>query len=396
MRRSGMRARIRIISALCLMTSIVMWSMYTASDADARGKITYPYTTDLLQAVSCTTPTFCLAMGTTVGDHSLGEEWDGSQWVVVHTDRRVDMQSVSCITSSSCVAAGFSVNPAYGVATIEDWKGTRWGLAPLHPAIRPGLTGVSCAADGFCAALGLDIGDKHGFAVGATRRQPNSKWSYASVPDPSTDIGFSDLSCASSSSCMALGMQEDTYPSDTVIGQWNGSAWSSAPNSIPGDLTAISCSSTSQCKAVGLTWQGDTATTALAESWNGTSWTIDDIVPSSGGFTAVSCSRPTSCMAVGFAAPQGSCVVFPNPCPPQAEQWNGSSWVSTTPETPPGSTFSALSGVSCTGPSDCFAVGQYSTSTLHLNALTLVEHWNGVAWSIVPSPSPYYRFTVRS
>ena len=38
--------------------------------------------------------------------------------------------------------------------------------------------------------------------------------------------------------------------------------------------------------------------------------------------------------------------------------------------------------MACTGPTSCFAVGDYSGSSSYQ---TLIESWNGTVWSIVPS-----------
>src|SRR5438874_6587317 len=47
-----------------------------------------------------------------------------------------------------------------------------------------------------------------------------------------------------------------------------------------------------------------------------------------------------------------------------------------------------LSGVTCTSASDCWAVGYVYTGFFPpQGAQTLVEHWNGAAWSIVRSPN---------
>jgi hypothetical protein len=48
---------------------------------------------------------------------------------------------------------------------------------------------------------------------------------------------------------------------------------------------------------------------------------------------------------------------------------------------------SGLFGVSCTSTTDCFAVGQ-STMVHRGDAIPLVEHWNGAAWSIQRTPIP--------
>src|SRR5205823_4468957 len=56
------------------------------------------------------------------------------------------------------------------------------------------------------------------------------------------------------------------------------------------------------------------------------------------------------------------------------------------PSPSPGSAFSSLLAVSGSGPSDAWAVGYYTDPNgLYL---ALAEHWNGSAWSVVPSPNP--------
>jgi hypothetical protein len=44
-----------------------------------------------------------------------------------------------------------------------------------------------------------------------------------------------------------------------------------------------------------------------------------------------------------------------------------------------------LSAVAATSRQDAWAVGNYDTGSSHL---TLIEHWDGTAWKIVPSPNP--------
>jgi hypothetical protein len=53
---------------------------------------------------------------------------------------------------------------------------------------------------------------------------------------------------------------------------------------------------------------------------------------------------------------------------------------------PRGFTFSQLAGISCVSASRCVAAGTYSMGTP--TSLTLVEQWNGRAWTIQSSPEP--------
>src|SRR5437867_3162898 len=61
-------------------------------------------------------------------------------------------------------------------------------------------------------------------------------------------------------------------------------------------------------------------------------------------------------------------------------------WIAPSPNVETaGTTVSQLNAVSCATPTSCVAVGHSVTSGA---TKTLVEHWNGLAWSIKPSPNP--------
>jgi hypothetical protein len=66
------------------------------------------------------------------------------------------------------------------------------------------------------------------------------------------------------------------------------------------------------------------------------------------------------------------------------ESWNGTAWsVVPSPIIVPNE--SAFNGVFCLSAKSCVAVGDNSSSTL-------VESWNGIAWSVVAGPSPSVAF----
>src|SRR5262249_35690578 len=68
------------------------------------------------------------------------------------------------------------------------------------------------------------------------------------------------------------------------------------------------------------------------------------------------------------------------------ERWNGAAWSIVPSRNRPGT--GQLSGVSCVSASACTAVGWSRSSASGSQPRTLVEVWNGTAWSIVPSPNP--------
>jgi hypothetical protein len=67
------------------------------------------------------------------------------------------------------------------------------------------------------------------------------------------------------------------------------------------------------------------------------------------------------------------------------EHWDGTAW-SVIPSPNVGTTGSELLAVSTASPTDVWAVGSVTGSVANVNR-TLIEHFNGSAWSVVPSPN---------
>jgi len=100
----------------------------------------------------------------------------------------------------------------------------------------------------------------------------------------------------------------------------------------------------------------------------------------------VSCSTTTSCFAVGSYSVAGVDRSL-------VEHWNGHTWSIMPSPNPTGSTGTDLSGVSCPTSTHCFAVGDSSYAVSHgvlvgTAEKTLVESWNGHSWSIMRSRNP--------
>src|SRR5262249_48605353 len=67
------------------------------------------------------------------------------------------------------------------------------------------------------------------------------------------------------------------------------------------------------------------------------------------------------------------------------EHWDGTSWsVVSSPNV--GSTSNFLDAVSADSPTDVWAVGAFASGPGA--SQTLIEHWDGTSWSVVPSFSP--------
>jgi hypothetical protein len=114
----------------------------------------------------------------------------------------------------------------------------------------------------------------------------------------------------------------------------------------------------------------------------GSIWTVEPTVnpqataPSAtnSNLVSVSASGPGEAWAIGTFSNQQAVNL------PLAEHRVGNTWKRVTVPEPAGQG-ATLSGVDDLSPDNAWAVG---TS----DGLTLIEHWNGTAWSIVPSPNP--------
>jgi hypothetical protein len=127
----------------------------------------------------------------------------------------------------------------------------------------------------------------------------------------------------------------------------------------------------------------------LAEHWNGSSWTIKATPNPSGTrfgrLTGVSCTSPTSCTAVGGYSTTGAFSADK----PLAEQWNATTWTIKTTPSPTGATFATFTGVSCTAATACTAAGGLATTTgASFPSAPLAERWNGSTWAVQATTNP--------
>jgi hypothetical protein len=169
----------------------------------------------------------------------------------------------------------------------------------------------------------------------------------------------------------------------------------------PTKLEAVSCSSSTACMAVGnVGLFGDTV--PFAGRWDGGSWTVaSPVMPrgsSSADLTGVSCVSGTDCVAVGmsnYRLPVAGGMVTGGG--PLAEHWDGEAWTIMPTRRPAAIGASRsnvpdarLLGVSCASSTACTAVGYYTnfSSGSSLHSLTLAERWDGTRWTIQPTPTP--------
>jgi hypothetical protein len=324
-----------------------------------------------LLGVSCTSSSFCMAVGNSTGT-TLTESWNGTVWSVLSSPNPSSiadsLTSVSCTSPTDCVAVGYSYNTASTPQDlVESWDGTTWSVvsAPVFAGDNSSFNSVSCTTATDCVAVGFSQASS-GFDppnMPLVESWDGTIWSVDSTPSPEYNSSFfSSVSCASSTSCMAVGQTTECLvvkgnPScitgQILVESWDGTSWSigTTPNEDTSDgLSGVSCTSSGSCVAMGLS-----GSVALVESWNGMTWSVVH-GPSFGNTGSeagnVSCVTFTDCLAVGESF---------NPSPGVQEQtlaalWNGTV-LTVVPSADPSSTFDELDGVSCISSTFCVAVG---------------------------------------
>lgn len=363
-----------------------------------------------LNGVSCTSSPACEAVGPYANSSginvTLAVRWNGTKWSIQPTPNRTRASAsgfiaVSCPLSSFCMAAGPSANSfSTPVSLAESWNGNHWKIqnTPNLPGAEPsGLIGVSCPSPSSCMAVGgTGIDNSPRRALVAERWNGNG-WGLVPVPNPPgmTPAGgnLESVSCTGPSACMAVGAYANSSGQPQPLSErWNGTRWSVVPIPHLPDaqatlLNSVACTSASACTAVAAAVNASGTRVTLAERWNGTRWSIQP-TPNPAGtrgaeLSGVDCTGPSTCTAVGAAVDSAGDPVGPT----LAERWNGTKWSiqpTPNPSSPGGGT---LTWVACPSPSACTAVGA-SVDTSGNPVATLAERWNGSGWSIQPTPNP--------
>ena len=243
------------------------------------------------------------------------------------------------------------------------------------------------------AALALfaaPLASAPGFAAGLTSPPTvgATAWTSSAVAAGTGSNQLDDVSCTSSTFCVAVGIQNNGSGGGTLAQQWNGTSWAvvtsaNVPATNGDQLLSVSCVGTSFCMAVGSTDQG-----ALAETWNGTAWTLaTPVIPADAttgaSLFSVSCVSTTVCETLGTGFSTGNTpTVFGN-------QWNGTAWSLVPAATPTGTGSPppiAATGMDCVTATSCIAVG--TTDAGGTTATPFSEVFNGSAWSLVNVPFP--------
>ncbi|TMK38795.1 MAG: hypothetical protein E6G56_13455 [Actinobacteria bacterium] len=340
-------------------------SIVETSNGSVTGSQTLPSGADL-QSVSCPSPRTCYAVGrhgVILASGDGGAAWARSGRDAAASNLRtripggsggttsgsLDLAGTSCPSATSCVAVG-----SLGAILTSADAGSRWaargGLnapgsdpfdlpfspdadgppsfihptpSPESPAVHP-LDAASCASASSCVAVG-----ELGKVMSTSDLGGGGTWSAQSS---NTTNRLTGVSCPKgSSTCFAVG----DY--GTVLKSANrGSTWASQDSATKSFLNGVSCADASHCVAVGV--QGTILATGDGANWRAMP------SPTNAYLSSVSCASASSCLAVGSA---GTAL---------GSDDGGQSW--SVRGTPSGDD---LYAVSCTTATDCVATGSAGT-----------------------------------
>lgn len=307
------------------------------------------------------------------------------------------LAGVAAISATNVWAVG-STSVISGTATVtttltEHWNGTAWSVVSS-----PNVSGSTTTTLASVAALGASdvwaVGSYYSNnAYHALIEQWNgSKWHIVSAANDGTHTdSLNGVAAISGKDVWAVGIRaSNSGANQTLTEHWNGTAWSiiPTPNGGSGDarLYGVTAITTNNVWAVG-TYNVNGVIKTLFEHWNGTLWKL--VAGVSPGLTGsflngAAATTSSNVWAVGD---------YSNSVGPSAENftliehWNGTAWSQVASPNP--GTSQILNAVTALSTKNAWAVGDYRTG-IDPNGpyISLIEHWNGTTWSIVSSPNP--------
>jgi hypothetical protein len=304
------------------------------------------------------------------------------------------LKGVAAASRSDVWAVG-NTGGVSGNLLIEHWNGVKWKLTSTPTMDNTTLSAVTA------------ISANDAWAVGATNERTltlhwnGTNWRVVSSPNPEggTNVQLLGVTALSSHNVWAVGssFNVSTNSISTLTLHWNGTSWQIVPSSNTSEtrnaLTSVTALSASNIWAVGFSFSEFASqtpnipqtvpgpTTPLIEHWNGSQWDIiAGPTPGNGVLHSVTALSANNVWAVGSAGGGGGGGTVTT----LIEHWNGIAWTTVTSPNP-SATNNELLGVAATSASSVWAVGDFTNSKSIKR--TLIERWNGTAWKVAYSPN---------
>lgn len=347
---------------------------------------------------------------------SLATHWDGSGWSIVPTPAltytgSTYSNSLNAVTavSSNDVWAGSYVGGVFGEDFILSyelsflhWDGREWNVVQgVETGGFPKVTDMSAISANDVWAVGYEDSSYY---------YPSSRplflhWDgqvWSRVPGPDGVAYLYGVDAVSANDVWAVGSTapQDAGGSVAVTMHWDGNKWHRVPGPVSisdpmhnSHLNGVVALSSNDVWAVGYWLTGANTPQAqehtLTMHWDGTAWSVrdgpDNPLPDSHAPNEL--SRHRLYAVTGFSGGEAWAVGGQGTPQTLIERWDGAEW-NIVPSVDPGLAYNVLLDIDASSPDDIWAVGNYDVALPYLRyTSSLVEHWDGSRWSVVPSPN---------
>jgi hypothetical protein len=320
------------------------------------------------------------------------------------------VNAVTAISPNDAWAVGYanSNNLNESRTLTMHWDGTAWKVVASPnpgniPACRNSNTGnflnaVAGSASNDVWAVGFSF-----TCTGAALRPmalhwDGNSWQVVNTPklNSNDNSAFNGVAALAADNVYAVGYTPAKNGAVlTLVEHWDGSAWSVVPTpnaNHTGDvLNSITANSATDIWAVGDQVAPNTPVKTLALHFDGINWTIVSTPNVAQGgdldqnvLTGVQAISAGDVTASGFVVNSRSLNTLT-----LIEHWDGNSWsiVPSPNQSQAAGAFNTLRGIAAVSGSDMYAVGYFGDAATTGQQETLIEHFDGAAWNIVPSPT---------
>ncbi len=392
----------KMVAVVAVAVMLATTAVASATEWTSQGTPRLAHELDaLLTAVSCSSPTACIAVGNELRKVGapitpLAERFNGARWTRLLLPREPpgELKAVSCSSSSSCLAVGLleiacnvrSPTPNCTSPLTEHFNGRRWTVVPAPAHAEGSFSSVSCAGASVCIAIG-ETADGSPLADRFDGRNLTAIPLPSVLPSSAEGIvdKLASVSCTSPTACTAVGNEVIFWLNPNAGGEggalpgasdlplaehWNGSTWNA--EAFPASLgwstgaSAVSCAAEGRCVAIGQTRDS----VDQIASFDGSNWIAEPVtlqeLHGSSEFSALSCPSSTACTLAGAVEVTGasrrSRVAILS--------FNGKRWRSQRLPAAVTAQRPELTGLSCLTTSFCVAVGD-------TNHRPVVLRWSG-------------------
>jgi len=293
---------------------------------------------------------------------------------------------IAAVTDTDVWSVGYGLQDGVNVVMTQHWDGTAWDAIPAQmPAEQPYsfFDGAIALSSRNVWAVGNSLDSDAIVVSNLIEHWDGTSWQIVPSPNVSRkDNALFAISAVSPHDIWAVGY------SDRILGlhhfnplalHWDGTAWTIVPTPATdgGSLLDVKAFASDNVWAVGehQVLSGHTVTeSTYILHWDGTIWSI---VPSPNNPVTINTLRGVSGAAANDIWAVGTTGVSPTDNGALALHWDGTAWTIVPTATTTGA--DPLSAVLAVKPHSVWAVGT-------VDGTPLTERWNGTAWSVVPTP----------